>query len=255
MNIPTNAQRLELRQQPLNEYPVMKQKWRDLLFLHWEYDALELQKNLPAGLYVDTFDNRAYVGITPFFMFDVRPVMLPSVPAISDFKEVNVRTYVHDENGVPGVWFFSLDANQPIAVQLARQLSLPYHHADIKAVKNPGTGEIIYRTERERIPPGRESNFRYKKRGDGFFADSDSLEFFLVERYLLYTYSKRSNKIIKGRIYHLPYPLFEANVEEYDSNLIGLDYLNQPTAPPDHIIYSSGVDVDIYLFKSLPVRS
>ena len=79
---------------------------------------------------VDTWEGRAYVGVVPFTMKDVSPWWSPSVPGISNFHELNVRTYVHDAQGNPGVWFYSLDCNQPLAVQLARRLfSLPYVNA------------------------------------------------------------------------------------------------------------------------------
>jgi uncharacterized protein YqjF (DUF2071 family) len=251
MNRPTIKQRLELRQSPLNEYPVMKHKWRNLLFLHWEYDAMYIQQNLPEGLFVDTFDNKAYIAITPFFMYDVRPVLLPSIPAISDFKEVNVGTYVHDVNGVPGIWFYSLDANQPIAVQLARQLSLPYFHSNITTQQNAATKEIYYRAERRNTLVEQGSIFRYNSKGNEFFASSESLEFFLTERYLLYAYNNSRKQLITGRVHHMPYPLYEADVKQYDTKFLALNNLPEPSKPPDNMLYSPGVDVDIYFFKGL----
>ena len=74
----------------------MYQRWRDLLFLHWEYPAAAIQETLPDGLFVDTFGGKAYLGIVPFFMKNIRPVFLPAVPGLSNFMEVNVRTYVYD---------------------------------------------------------------------------------------------------------------------------------------------------------------
>jgi uncharacterized protein len=248
---PTNAQRLDLRQEPRSEFPVMKHKWRDILFLHWEADVLFLQRTLPEGLYVDTFDNKAYVGITAFFLYDVHPILLPSIPAISDFKEVNVRTYVHDSNGVPGIWFYSLDANQRIAVQLAKQLHLPYYYSNITALKDPATREIFFRAEREKESIDKGSIFRYKARGSEYFAQADSLEFFLIERYLLYTFNRNKNQLITERIYHRPYPLYEVEVKQWDARLFSLDKLGEEQDPPVHIAFSSGVDVDFYFFKGL----
>ncbi|MEI6536644.1 MAG: DUF2071 domain-containing protein, partial [Verrucomicrobiaceae bacterium] len=104
--IPGDSQRLAARElQPGS--PVMFQQWRDLLFLHWEYSAAAIQATLPEGLFVDTFDGKAYLGVVPFFMRKIRPRFLPAVPGISDFMELNLRTYVHDRAGVPGVWFYS----------------------------------------------------------------------------------------------------------------------------------------------------
>ena len=127
----------------------MYQRWDDLLFLHWSYDPLAIQRTLPRGLTVDTFEGKAYIGIVPFFMRDVRPSFCPRLPGISDFLELNVRTYVYDEHGVPGVWFYSLDANQWLAVRAARRFfCLPYFDSKMKADKNPTTAEIRYLSHR-----------------------------------------------------------------------------------------------------------
>jgi hypothetical protein len=78
---------------------VGKQRWSELLFAHWKIDAPTVQATLPRGLFVDTFAGDAYIGVVPFFMQRVRPAWLPPLPWISWFLELNVRTYVHDENG------------------------------------------------------------------------------------------------------------------------------------------------------------
>ena len=129
MPAPTPEQRAATRVRPARS-PVMFQSWRHLLFLHWAWDPAAIQATLPAGLHVDTFDGRAYLGVVPFWMDAVRPRFCPLVPGLSWFLELNLRTYVHTADGTPGVWFYSLDCNQPVAVQLARSLfSLPYVHA------------------------------------------------------------------------------------------------------------------------------
>ncbi len=246
MKKPNLSQRIELREEPINEIIVMKHKWRDLLFLHWVFDAAEIQKTLPEGLYADTFEGKAYVGIVPFYLYDVRPIFFPSVPLLSDFLEVNVRTYVYDKRGTPGIWFYSLDANQPVAVKLAQQINLPYINSEIDVEKNETTQEILFRIKRKTKKAEISSTFRYKKSGDEFFADSESLEFFLIERYLLFTYNKRKGNLSSVRVHHQPYPLFKVQIAVYDINLLksaGLMKLNQS---PDHIIMSTGVDVDIY---------
>jgi hypothetical protein len=83
-----------------------------------------IQATLPEGLFVDTFGGTAYLGIVPFFMRNIRPRCLPAVPGISNFMELNLRTCVFDRSGVPGVWFYSLDANQWLAVRIAPDFSI-----------------------------------------------------------------------------------------------------------------------------------
>ena len=133
--LPTLNQRLAACDHPAG-FAVMRQRWSGLLFLHWPVDAAMIAERLPAGLQVDTFDGRAWIGVVPFFMGSIRPVGLPPVPWLSWFMELNVRTYVHDSEGNPGVWFFSLDCNQPVAVEIARRaFRLPYQHARMHSVR------------------------------------------------------------------------------------------------------------------------
>ncbi|MBM49753.1 MAG: hypothetical protein CMP27_07970, partial [Roseibacillus sp.] len=72
----------------------MHQRWENLLFLHWAVPAQSVKEHLPPGLEVDTYNGTAWVGVVPFFMRGVRPRFLPSVPGLSNFLELNVRTYV-----------------------------------------------------------------------------------------------------------------------------------------------------------------
>src|SRR5918992_4461493 len=103
--------------------------WRDLLFMHWPVRADFLRPLVPPALKLDTFDGSAWVGVVPFRMTGVRPRFVPPVPGMSAFPELNVRTYVTPAatKEKPGVWFFSLDATNPLAVRAARwTYHLPY---------------------------------------------------------------------------------------------------------------------------------
>jgi uncharacterized protein len=95
---------------PRVAHPVMYHQWNRITFLHWRYPPAVVQSFLPAGLTADTCDGTAWIGLTPFLMEDVRPPGLPALPWLSRFGEVNVRTYVRDTRGRPGIWFLSLDA-------------------------------------------------------------------------------------------------------------------------------------------------
>ena len=110
----------------------LRMRWRELLFAHWETDASVIAALLPLGLELDLFDGRCYVGAVPFLMVGVTPRILPPVPGLHAFPEINLRTYV-TAGGKPGVWFFSLDAGQKLAVRTARRLfHLPYFDAQIR---------------------------------------------------------------------------------------------------------------------------
>src|SRR5260370_33667026 len=134
----------------------MFQRWVHLLFLHWKFDPEMVQQTLPRGLTVDTYGGMAWIGIVPFCMRRVRPAVVTF--RSSNFLELNLRTYVRDQNGRPGVWFYSLDANHPLAVWTARFLfGLPYQHA--KMLVQRRDGEIEYSCHRLGSSPRRHYPF------------------------------------------------------------------------------------------------
>ena len=244
MPTPTNQQRLNACQAPQQAY-VMHQSWNELLFLHWKIDPAEIQATLPPGLTVDTFQGDAYLGVVPFYMCNVRPRFLPSVSWISNFLEMNVRTYVHDEEGRPGVWFYSLDANQKLAVRIARKFfNLPYFDAKMSAKMDDLT--VNYHSQQNETD---ETAILQYSPSEVFTPNqnySESLEFFLIERYFLFAYNTKKQQLYSGRVHHHAYPLHQVNVIQYSDFPIKLAGFNQPHRAPDHAIMSHGVDVKIY---------
>jgi uncharacterized protein YqjF (DUF2071 family) len=218
----------------------MYQRWEALLFLHWRVTADRVQATLPQGLTVDTYEGEAFIGVVPFFMHRVRPVGLPALPWISDFQELNVRTYVFDRNGIPGVWFYSLDCNQPIAVMAARALTgLAYRNAAMTATR----AESVDYTSRRW---GTDEVARYRYRGAGEARDTkpDSLEFFLLQRF--YLYAMRSGSLIRGQVSHVPYRPRTAEVEITSALPARLDGFAGLPDTPEHVCYEDGFDVNVY---------
>lgn len=244
---PSIDQRKALQLEPAGA-PVMYQTWSNLLFLHWEWDPAEIQALLPPGLYVDRYGEKAYVAVTPFFMEGVRASFLPEIPGASNFLELNVRTYVHDRKGVPGVWFFSLDCNQSLAVAMAKVFySLPYKRAEMKAsIKN---GLVEYSCQRQGEPDRAE--FNYRQENTTVAAPPGSLPFFLAERYLLYSFSERTKKIYTARIHHQPWHLFRAHLDKFDETMLRMNGLNPRMRPPEHRWFASPVRVKIYSLQEL----
>jgi len=241
--IPAMAQRLAMRERPSTPI-VGRQLWSDLLFLHWKVEASAVQATLPPGLFVDTFAGAAYLGIVPFFMERVRPAWLPPLPWVSWFLELNVRTYVHDREGRPGVWFYSLDCNQPLAVAIARHFfHLPYFHAKMRATRS--SGAVEYRSQRRGIPAL--SSFAWQPRGDPREAAPGSLEFFLVERYALFS-TDRSGALHCGRVHHQPYRMSHAIVPEFSvepARQAGFEL----AGPPISMLCARKVDVSIFALR------
>ena len=243
--IPSIEVRRALQKEP-NTNPVMFQTWNNLLFLHWEWDPQELQKTLPPGLYVDTFGEKAYVAVTPFFMNDVRASFLPEIPGTANFLELNVRTYVHDSRGIPGVWFYSLDCNQSLAVWMAKiAYALPYHSAQMEAREQGGLFEYCCHRQGQREA----AEFHYRKEDKAVAAPAGSLPFFLAERYLLYAWSDRAQKLYRARIHHAPWNLFHAYLGKFDETMLRINKLDPRLRPPEHRWIASPVRVKIYALE------
>lgn len=220
----------------------MYQSWRDLLFLHWEWDADEIQRTLPSGLTVDRHEGRAYLGVVPLKMRRVRPRFVPPIPGISNFLELNLRTYVRDANDTLGVWFYSLDANRWLAVAVARRFfHLPYHWARMRVHSNHDA--IIYSSSRGG-DRSLEDRYYYRPIGTERRAETGSLEFFLLERYVLFADTPRG--LQAGRVYHEPYPYRDVELIDWDEGVFSLDGFEPPGRAPDHAVVSPGVDVSIY---------
>ena len=227
------------RQPPVGRPGVMFQRWSHLLFFHWMCDPEMVQQTLPPGLEVDTYEGMAWIGIVPFCMRRIRPTVLPFLS--SDFLELNLRTYVRDRNGNSGVWFYSLDANHPLAVWTARFLfGLPYRHAEMQVGRRDG--EIEYSCRRR----GSSTRMEYRFRPSDNLAEAQigSLEFFLIERYRLF--SVRRAQLLTGRVYHSPYQIGKAVISNFDKYLFQLDGLQPPPGLPGSVLYSAGVDVTVY---------
>src|SRR6266567_271871 len=190
---------------------VMAQSWHDLLFAHWAVDSERLRAFIPDRLEIDSFDGQAWLAVVPFRMSGVRLRGAPAVPWLSVFPELNVRTYVK-YRGKPGVWFFSLDAGNALAVAIARAwFHLPYFRARMSCHERDGY--IHYRSARTHLrSPSALLECRYRPSNKMFFPQLGTLEHFLTERYCLYT-SSANGRLIRGEIHHPAWPLQLAEAE------------------------------------------
>jgi uncharacterized protein len=218
---------------PLPQQPwVHIQRWHDLLFAHWPVDPERVRAAMPEQLrpFLDIYDGKAWVGVIPFWMSNVRMRWLPPVPTAGKFPELNVRTYLTIA-GKPGVYFFSLDAGSLLAVMGARLgYALPYYWARM-LVETSRAPDITYRSSRrERAREAAEFRGRYAPLGPEFNAAPGSLDSFLVERYCLYT--TRGTRIIRGNIHHLPWPLQAAEAEIFHNSMAEAAGIKLPELPP-----------------------
>lgn len=227
--------------------PVMYQRWHDLLFMHWTVSLELLRPHIPLSLEIDTFEGQAWLAVVPFRMSHIHPRGLFPVPWLSAFPELNVRTYVI-RDGKPGVWFFSLEAANPIAVSIARNwFKLPYFNARMNCVES-STG-ISYSSHRtHRNAPSCDFVGKYKPITDVAIPKPGTLEYFLTARYCLYTADK-SGRVYRGEIDHEPWRLqvAEAGVETNTmAEPIGVKLVGEPL-----LHFSKRIDVKVWGLEKL----
>jgi uncharacterized protein len=223
------------------------QNWGKLLFMHWAMDVERLRALIPSQLSIDTFDGKAWIGIVPFTMWGIRASFLPAIPGTSAFHEMNVRTYVHF-NGVPGVWFFSLDAAHRLAVWGARRFyHLPYFNAEMSLEQE---GETISYSSKRIDQRGAPAEFQAKWNIGAALPQSspDSLEFFLTERYCLY--SSHRGRLFRSRISHSSWPLRRATLDSYRGTMTQALGIPEPAGEP-LLHYAESIAVDIWPLRSV----
>lgn len=218
--------------------PVMRQKWQNLTFLHWRYDAETIRRTLPSQLTLDTFDGAAWIGLAPFVLAGVRPFGFPATPWISQFPETNVRTYVLGPDGEPGVWFFTLEADRLIGVLAARAwYKLPYRWAAMDAAVNGDVAE--YSSKRKRSFGRGGTDLAIQPAGKFETCDFDH---FLTARYRLYTV--HHNRVGFGEIDHDPWPLERAKVLRLNEDLIVNSGVPAPVGEP-YVHFSRELEVRV----------
>jgi uncharacterized protein YqjF (DUF2071 family) len=218
---------------------VQAQTWEDLLFAHWRVDAAELARLLPPEVPPDTHDGTGWLGITPFRLTNLRLRGIPPLPRLSSFPELNVRTYA-TVDGKPGIWFFTLDAASQLAVEAAkRTYKLPYHRSRMSAERH---GSFVhYESSRANAA----FSARYRGEGDLFTAEEETLEYFLTERYCLYTAD--GGRLYRAEIHHPPWRLQRG---EAHIDLNTMSPLPLPDEEP-HLLFSPRQDVVVWSLEEI----
>ena len=227
---------------------VMVQTWRDLLFAHWPVATDALRRLIPPALTLQTFEGQAWLAVTPFVVTGLRVRGLPRLPGVSEFPEVNVRTYV-TTGGKPGVFFFSLDAGSALTVMGARAAySLPYFRARMTAEVRGGT--VVYATRRtHRGAPPAELRAEYRPTGPVAFTAPGSLAAWLTERYCLYAVDRRGG-LHRAEIDHPRWPLQPAEARFRVNTLTAGLGVELPAVTP-LLHFSARLDVRVWLPERL----
>ncbi|UUV22699.1 YqjF family protein [Paenimyroides aestuarii] len=206
------------------------QEWNRALFFHWKIDADVLLELIPDGLTLDLFNDEAYVSLVAFSMEKIRPRFLPAFAPISNFEEINLRTYVVKDD-IPGVYFLSIEASKIISVAVSKLLSvLPYEHAD------------MYRNNKDFYQSAfnkKQFSFEAKYQIKNEITNKTDLDCFLTERYCLYVDANES--LYRYDIHHIPWPLYHIDLYQLETNYV-LGNLDLNTLP-FKVHYSPGVQV------------
>lgn len=228
---------------------IMAQGWHDLTAVHWRYDPAIVQRLLPAGFTVDTFDGSAWVGMIPFHMHRVRFPHLPAFGPLSTFPETNIRTYLVDPAGRRAVWFCSLDITRLITALVARaSYRLPYCWAEM-SIEGRGEGraegtERTY-TSRRRWPKGEASSRTRVRIGTAIAPEEISeLDHWLTARWALGT--TFGKQLMWADVDHAAWPIHHAELLEVDQTLLAAAGLPDPEGDPI-VRWSPGVEVRIAL--------
>jgi uncharacterized protein YqjF (DUF2071 family) len=216
----------------------MAQTWDHLLFAHWPVTHDQLRHSVPPPFEIDTFANQAWLGIVAFQIRRIHLHGCPPAPGLTQFPEVNLRTYVR-HNGRPGVLFLSLHCPNRLAMALARPwFRLPYQYAEVRLAECGGAVDFASAS-----PTGVRFAARYHALSGARFAASDqartehfaaapeSLERWLTERYCYYTVDT-SGRVYRCDIDHAPWRLAHAAADITANTLARPFRLDLPNMPP-----------------------
>jgi len=233
---------------PPNGAWAVSQSMQDALFVNYAVDPAALRPLLPERFSIDLYGGAAWLTIPPFYVAHLRGNSTPPLPVISSFASVVVRTCVTCD-GKPGLFVFSVDAGSLGSVWTARLFwRLPFWHAKVRMrgftltrhrLRTPRSLDVQFEAERLHGPKAGAgaARFRavYKAVSEPAIPHTGTLERFLIDRYCIYTQSKKSLYRIEN--HHLPFMLQQGEVE------MGVNTLCEPlglTLPenPDAVFYA-----------------
>jgi uncharacterized protein YqjF (DUF2071 family) len=206
------------------------QEWNKALFLHWVVPFEILRKCVPERLHIDSFDGLCYVSLVAFTMQKIRPRLFPAIKFISDFHEINLRTYIENDDK-KGVYFLNIEAEKHLSAFVARKLSgLPYEKAIIQR------SDKRYNSKNAIKNFALEAEFEIREK----IVRKSALDKWLTERYCLYVDLKE--KIVRFDIHHREWELQNVVIKHLEPGYKIADY-DLSDKLPDLAHYSNGVKV------------
>ena len=205
------------------------QEWNNVIFLHWQVELDELKKYVPKELTIDLFNGSPWVSVVAFTMEKVRLKYLPSFPPISNFDEINIRTYVTSGNK-SGVYFLSIEGGTNISCKIAKGISsLPYRFSTMKRT------DTLYQSNNLEYNEKLEIEYNIGEK----IKSKLPLDKWLTERYALFQDTKACMN--EFEIHHEEWPLHEIELSKLEFRYPR--FKNLIKRLPDKVQYSKGVKV------------
>jgi uncharacterized protein YqjF (DUF2071 family) len=207
---------------------MMVQRWRDVAFVHWRFDPERIAPLLPKGLTVDTYDDAAWVTLTPFVVAGAHPPLVPPVPGLSNFLESNLRTYVVGPDGRDGLWFLTLETNSLSTTVAARTaIGIPYRWATMDRQR---AGKRVTSCSRRRLAdPAPHHRTTVITNDDGALADRQ-LAGWLTGRWR--AWSSLAGRLLVVPVEHERWPISDAALVDHDDTLFTSLGLPEPAGEP-----------------------
>ena len=230
---------------PLPELPwIMFQRWDTLLFIHWPVPVESVKPLVPPQMEIDTYEGQAWLTLIPFRMVNVHLRDLPPVPGFSTFPEINLRLYIR-VNDQPGITFFCIDADEPLAVWVASHVfNLPYLQAKMKFKRRGNVFHIESHRPASAAAPAADFKGSYWPIGEPFEPKEGTLEYFLLERYTLFNPGP-GGMIYRGNIHHLPWIVQQAEAKIETNNILQASGIELPNTDPI-LHFSEGTDTILW---------
>ena len=212
-----------------NESWSFYQEWNNAIFLHFKVELEELKQYIPKELEIDLFEKKPWVSVVAFTMEKIRPKNIPAFSPISNFHEINIRTYVKMNNKT-GVYFLSIEGGTKLSCKIAKFISdLPYRYSFIERTsKLYSSSNLIFKDELcFKFEIGKQIKHKSK------------LDNWLTERYALF--QETDNYINEYEIHHLPWLINNVEVKSLKCNYPR--FKNLLNNKPDKMQYSKGVKV------------
>ncbi|KAF2342600.1 YqjF family protein [Flavobacterium tistrianum] len=216
------------------QYPLPQRKWKyyqewyHTVFFHWEVPSYLLEKYIPKEIQIDTYAGMAWVSLVSFEIKNMRLRYLPMLPYISNFEEINIRTYV-TKDGIPGIYLFSIETNKLIEVLFSKLfIGLPYEKAEIKRSGNRLFSQNLKQNHLLDIKIGKTSSIQ-----------KTDLDVWLTERHSLYDIC--NDKICRFDIHHKEWEILDLEIRIKDIWYEAGDFIINTY--PDRIHYTEKIEV------------